>query len=357
VPWCPKCEQEYRSGFSACGDCGVDLVEVLERPETRERAEREAEDIAVAYFEHPTRGRVVFCPNCFREFGSDQARCRPCGDLAVEALPEDRFASLLERGPLRGYARFEHADDAQEDRPATARVAIVGDPTEAAWLLDQLRGMGLEAEIGDDLRDDFGEDGRLGIHVPPDEVEAAEMLLPQDGLKPTPEPLDESYHGLLRRADTYAGLGRNRYAWHLVQKAVALDPEAPEAFVLLGEILGRRGLVEEATQAWEEAIDRLGEGQGHPAHFFAAIYGFLDEGGEPKFRGPRGDRAWSHLRAYLEANPRSVRALQLALEAALARGHVKIAREYLVAMDDLNHRLFSYDGPHTRAARDLAQGN
>ncbi|WP_339063472.1 hypothetical protein [Tepidibacillus marianensis] len=30
MPWCPKCESEYREGFKRCKDCDVDLVEQLD---------------------------------------------------------------------------------------------------------------------------------------------------------------------------------------------------------------------------------------------------------------------------------------------------------------------------------------
>ena len=29
MPWCPKCRNEYREGFTVCADCGVDLVDEL----------------------------------------------------------------------------------------------------------------------------------------------------------------------------------------------------------------------------------------------------------------------------------------------------------------------------------------
>jgi hypothetical protein len=29
VPWCPSCRDEFREGFTACADCGVDLLPAL----------------------------------------------------------------------------------------------------------------------------------------------------------------------------------------------------------------------------------------------------------------------------------------------------------------------------------------
>ena len=30
MPWCPKCRNEYREGFTVCADCGVELVDRLD---------------------------------------------------------------------------------------------------------------------------------------------------------------------------------------------------------------------------------------------------------------------------------------------------------------------------------------
>ena len=35
--FCPRCEAEYRPGFSRCSDCGVDLVDSLEQKPARSR--------------------------------------------------------------------------------------------------------------------------------------------------------------------------------------------------------------------------------------------------------------------------------------------------------------------------------
>jgi len=31
MPWCPKCQAEYRPGFKTCSDCNTDLVDKLEQ--------------------------------------------------------------------------------------------------------------------------------------------------------------------------------------------------------------------------------------------------------------------------------------------------------------------------------------
>ncbi|MBR3637111.1 MAG: hypothetical protein IKN45_04220 [Lachnospiraceae bacterium] len=38
MPWCPKCRNEYREGFTVCADCGVDLVDELTEEEVKKIA-------------------------------------------------------------------------------------------------------------------------------------------------------------------------------------------------------------------------------------------------------------------------------------------------------------------------------
>ena len=38
MPWCPKCRNEYREGFTVCADCGVELVDVLGEEEVEKEA-------------------------------------------------------------------------------------------------------------------------------------------------------------------------------------------------------------------------------------------------------------------------------------------------------------------------------
>ena len=30
MPWCPKCKNEYKAGYTVCADCGTELVDSLE---------------------------------------------------------------------------------------------------------------------------------------------------------------------------------------------------------------------------------------------------------------------------------------------------------------------------------------
>ena len=33
MPWCPKCKNEYKDGYTVCADCGSDLVDELTQEE------------------------------------------------------------------------------------------------------------------------------------------------------------------------------------------------------------------------------------------------------------------------------------------------------------------------------------
>ena len=37
MPWCPKCKNEYREGFTVCSECNVELVDDLEAVEAEEK--------------------------------------------------------------------------------------------------------------------------------------------------------------------------------------------------------------------------------------------------------------------------------------------------------------------------------
>lgn len=49
MPWCPKCKEEYREGFTVCADCGEELVDSLDEVcET----EDDGDEAAVEYEEY-----------------------------------------------------------------------------------------------------------------------------------------------------------------------------------------------------------------------------------------------------------------------------------------------------------------
>lgn len=60
MPWCPKCKNEYREGFTECAECGCGLVESIqeeERPEEMvQSAKKQYEDLAAPLLEEEMMG-------------------------------------------------------------------------------------------------------------------------------------------------------------------------------------------------------------------------------------------------------------------------------------------------------------
>ncbi|NLE11605.1 MAG: DUF2007 domain-containing protein [Actinobacteria bacterium] len=48
--FCPRCEAEYRPGFTRCSDCGVDLVDSLEQKPARRRPSADDAPIVLRCF-------------------------------------------------------------------------------------------------------------------------------------------------------------------------------------------------------------------------------------------------------------------------------------------------------------------
>lgn len=44
MPWCPKCRNEYREGFTLCAECGVELVDSLEESDEQKPAFEEEDE-------------------------------------------------------------------------------------------------------------------------------------------------------------------------------------------------------------------------------------------------------------------------------------------------------------------------
>jgi len=58
MPFCPKCQAEYREGFTVCKDCEVNLVDEL-TPENIIYDLSEAEMVPLAYFKTPAEAQMV----------------------------------------------------------------------------------------------------------------------------------------------------------------------------------------------------------------------------------------------------------------------------------------------------------
>ena len=67
MPWCPKCKNEYREGFTNCSDCGCELVELLEAEE--DKAEVIEHDIEVFFMSVTSDNEAKIIESKLNAFG------------------------------------------------------------------------------------------------------------------------------------------------------------------------------------------------------------------------------------------------------------------------------------------------
>lgn len=59
MPFCPSCHCEYRSGFTRCSDCDIELVESLSEENCREPDRSELELVELASFPDPMQAQMI----------------------------------------------------------------------------------------------------------------------------------------------------------------------------------------------------------------------------------------------------------------------------------------------------------
>jgi hypothetical protein len=57
--FCPRCEAEYRPGFTRCSDCGVDLVDSLEQKPARRSPSADDAPVVLCSFVTPFEASIA----------------------------------------------------------------------------------------------------------------------------------------------------------------------------------------------------------------------------------------------------------------------------------------------------------
>lgn len=347
MPFCPKCEQEYRAGFTTCADCRVALVPTLARPERMEAVE---EDFAEGIF--APEDDALICPVCLNEFAPGAKRCVPCGDERLSTTTQEHYRAVLDSSPLASVYR------PAGDRELTGRVLVARahSPAEAAWISDQLESMGVAPEVGSDLSDKFEDASLVGIYVLPDDVEAARMLLPEDHEEfEAPRGDARPYEGRLAQADAYRQIHKYEHAQRLLGEAVTLEPNRPDAYLALARLYADLAKFDKALELVRDARALRGPKDESEAPFLAAVLSLRDADLRPRFQGALAEQGMNELKLYLSRRPRHITALKLLFEAQVERGEKEPARATSKHMRKINVTFFN-DAPRYAALAARVEG-
>ncbi len=108
MPWCPKCREEYREGFTTCIDCGAELTDELPPPEETAGTDDNAWERAGEYGRRPASrqeaggfaraerrerrvapaGDSLWCPKCGAEYRQGFTLCKDCGVELTDVPPD-----------------------------------------------------------------------------------------------------------------------------------------------------------------------------------------------------------------------------------------------------------------------------
>lgn len=346
MPFCPKCEEEYRAGATECADCGVALVESLALPESLEDVE---ERFAEELFTDPST-QVVLCPTCLNEYAPAARVCSRCGGVHLVRIGAEECTKLLTSSPLHRMTRGE----ALRDHANLVRVHQVSTPAEAGFVVEGLVGMGVSAEIGDDTLDDMPDTSLLGIYVPGSEKDHAHMLLSGTGEhgESDIESTGSPYEHLVRNAVAYRDLQKYRHSIKLCAEAIEMDPHEPAAFLVLGMALVCRGDIPGARRAYETALEVQGP---DVALFHAGACGLVDEEGQPCWKGSLADRSLDRLQDFVARQPRDISAWLVLLEARWHRGEQDAGREVCAKIRGVNHCILDIPGTFSEIVNQLEE--
>lgn len=353
MPFCPKCEQEYREGFTKCHECGSPLVQTIERKPKMQKIE---EDFAAAMFPDDVE-LTHFCQVCLNEFAGGAVRCSPCGEVRLTDATRPEYSALLDMSPLERHylpAELRSLDD-------FVLVKKVKSPGDAAFLVAQMEEMGLTITIGSDLSDKFEDPSLVGLYVPADEVESAQMLLPSDDELGEEELIEvgntsamRPYERLIARAEGYKELQKYAFAIILLGEAITMKPERFEAYVALGRLFAEVGKTDRALEMFAEVRAILGDKDTTEAAFAIAVMALRDDDRKLVAIGAAAERAMLELKFFVQRHPRMLDALKLLLEAQAARGDKTPGKATVAQIKKVNIA-FMKDAPRYEACARIVE--
>ena len=158
MPWCPKCRNEYREGFTVCADCGVELVDVLgeARAETVQMLNGPATDIEKVYeFLKDNKINGVYLEDLGEGLSEIQVekKYQKSASFAIKTYFEKRREEMDEYVQTQQeqlHAKFGDDDD-EEDDEADENKTI---KSKGFHLVDDSEGISLDDDVEDDDEDD-----------------------------------------------------------------------------------------------------------------------------------------------------------------------------------------------------------
>lgn len=85
MPWCPKCKNEYREGFTECAECGCRLVESIQPEEAEQPAAEHFEDQVTTISEEADMCEEYMCEEAL----AGQEKTAGCGTSSTGAVYQD----------------------------------------------------------------------------------------------------------------------------------------------------------------------------------------------------------------------------------------------------------------------------